>query len=118
VGVNAHAWSEVGSRAAFGYDRVVRWLILCASSCINEQGGALLCSESLLESRELGAIIDPHVEHSLSGYRGSEVRLIRSGFEELEIRVLPKDVDSRVAPLATVPLNGLLSELAELISKK
>jgi hypothetical protein len=118
VCVNAHAWSEVASQAAFGYDCVVRWLILCVSSRVDEQGGALLCSESILESRELGAIIDPHVEHNLSGYRGSVARLVRTGFEELEKRVLPKDEDSRVAPLATVPLNGLLLELAELISKK
>jgi hypothetical protein len=54
----------------------------------------------------------------LSGNRGAEVRLIVPGFEELEIRVLPKDVDSGVAPLPTVPLNGVLLEPTEFVSKK
>ena len=46
------------------------------------------------------------------------MRLILPGFEELKIRVLPKDVDSGVAPLPTVPLNGVLLEFTELVAKK
>jgi hypothetical protein len=85
------------------------------SLAINEQGGAGLCRESVFKARQLARLVDPHIEHNLSRYRGAEVRVF-AGFEEFEIGVLPGDEDSRVAPSPTISLNSVLLECAKLIA--
>jgi hypothetical protein len=78
---------------------------------------AALCGESVCEERKESAIVDPHVEHNLSRYRGAEIGEL-AGFEEFEICVLSRDEDSRVAPSPTVSLDRALLEGAKLIAQK